>query len=300
MSPSVIMFPRAQRGSATRSERGGSTRFPRAQRGFATRSERRGARGPSQGPRVDDASGFTLIELIIVVAIVGLIMSLGVSGLRSLARSDLRASATNLAGAMRFLFDRASTTGKTHRLVLDIDAGRYWAEVSDDKFYAPREVETIDATRKREAAEMQEDDERRQAEEKAAAAASSSLSTSTLPTDSSYDPNKLDVGEFHPKHARFAAFKDLALKPVKLKKGIVIRSVYTPRVTDAVTSGRAYVYFFPLGQTEPAIVSLSNAAGDTVFSLVAHPITGRVHVYNQEVKPPVGPASDDEGNQVTP
>ena len=270
------------------------TPFPRAQLGFATRSARGGR---------DGELGFTLIELIIVVAIVGLIMSIGVSGFRSLARSDLRASATNLAGAMRFLFDRASTTGKTHRLVLDLEAGRYWAEESDDKFYAPREVETIDATRKREAAEMQEDDERRQAEEKAASSASSllgSLGTSTLPTDSSYDPTKLDVGEFRPKHARFAAFKDLALKPVKLKKGVVIRSVYTPRVTDAVTSGRAYVYFFPLGQTEPAIVSLSNAAGDTIFSLVAHPITGRVRVYNQEVKPPVGPASDDEGNQVTP
>jgi general secretion pathway protein H len=272
------------------------TPFPRAQRGFATRSERRGARGPSQGPRVD---GFTLIEIMIVLAIAGLIMSLGVRGFRSLARSDLRASATNLAGAMRFLFDRASTTGKTHRLVLDLEAGRYWAEVSDDKFYIPREAETLDATRKREAAEMQEDDERRQADEKAASSASS-LDTSTLPTDSSYDPTKLDVGEFRPKHARFAAFKDLALKPVKLKKGIVIRSVYTPRVTEAVTNGRAYIYFFPLGQTEPAIVSLSDAAGETIFSLVAHPITGRVRVYNEEVKPPVAPASDDEGNQVTP
>ena len=247
--------------------------------------------------------GFTLIEIMVVLAIAGLIMGLGVSGFRSLARSDLRASATNLAGAMRFLFDRASTTGKTHRLVLDLEAGRYWAEVSDDKFYAPREVETIDVTRKREAAEMQEDDERRQAEEKAASSASSllgSMGASTLPTDSSYDPNKLDVGEFRPKHARFAAFKDLALKPVKLKKGIVIRSVYTPRVTEAVTSGRAYIYFFPLGQTEPAIVSLSDASGETVFSLVAHPLTGRVRVYNQEVKPPVGPATDDEGTQVTP
>jgi|GEM_PF-193879 len=272
------------------------TPFPRAQRGFATRSERRGARGPSQGPRVD---GFTLIEIMVVLAIAGLIMSLGVRGFRSLARSDLRASATNLAGAMRFLFDRASTTGKTHRLVLDLEAGRYWAEVSDDKFYIPREAETLDATRKREAAEMQEDDERRQAEEKAASSASS-LDTSTLPTDSSYDPTKLDVGEFRPKHARFAAFKDLALKPVKLKKGIVIRSVYTPRVTEAVTSGRAYIYFFPLGQTEPAIVSLSDAAGEAIFSLVAHPITGRVRVYNEEVKPPVAPATDDEGSQVTP
>src|SRR5258706_12458548 len=81
--------------------------------------------------------GFTLIEIIVVLAIVGLIMGLGVRGFRSLARSDLRASASHLAGAMRFLFDRASTPGKTHRLVLDIEGARYWAKGPDDKFSVP-------------------------------------------------------------------------------------------------------------------------------------------------------------------
>ena len=257
------------------------------------------SRSGAQRPR---ERGFTLIEIIIVLAIVALIMSLGVRGFRSLARSDLRASATNLAGAMRFLFDRASTTGKTHRLVIDIEAGRYWAEVSDDKFYVPREAESLDAARRREDKEAQEDAERRAAEEKASSSAATEMfgASSALPSDSSYDPSKLDIGEFHPKRARFAAFKDLALKPVTLNKRVVIRSVYTPRLTEPITTGRAYVYFFPLGQTEPAIVTLGEPSGDAVFSLVAHPLTGRVKVYNQEVKPPVGPASDDEGNQVAP
>ena len=46
---------------------------------------------------------------------------------------------------MRYLFDRASTTGKIHRLVIDLNEGRYWAEVSDDKFYIPREAESAEA-----------------------------------------------------------------------------------------------------------------------------------------------------------
>lgn len=254
------------------------------------------------GTRRSSEHGFTLIEIIIVLAIIGLIMSLGVRGLRSLARSDLRVSATRVAGAMRYLFDRASTTGKVHRLVIDLEAGRYWAEVSDDKFYAPREAESLDAARKREDAEVKEDEAKRDAEEKAAstAAASTFGSSSGLPMDSSYDPSKLDIGEFRPKRARFAAFKDVALRPVTLNKRVVFRSVYTPRLTEPVTTGRAYIYFFPLGETEAAIVSLSDPAGESVYSLVAHPITGRVRVYNQEVKPPVGPRSDDEGNQVAP
>ena len=35
-----------------------------------------------------------------------------------------------------------------------------------------------------------------------------------------------------------------------------------------------------------------------IYSLVVHPITGRVRVYNYEVRPPVGAQVDDEGNRV--
>jgi hypothetical protein len=129
---------------------------------------------------------------------------------------------------------------------------------------------------------------------------SSSTSSSGLPLNSSYDPAKLDIGEFKPQRARFAAFKEMALKPVTLKKHVIIRSVFTPRSTDPITTGRAYVYFFPLGQTEAAIVSLSDPDGDAIYSLVAHPITGRVRVYNQEVKPPSYGEVDDNGNAVAP
>ncbi|HEY2729289.1 MAG TPA: type II secretion system protein [Polyangia bacterium] len=266
-----------------------------------TRSSALRAGGATRRAR---AQGFTLIEIIVVLAIVGLIMGLGVNALRSLARSDLRGAATHLSGAMRFLFDRASTTGKTHRLVLDLEGGRYWAEITDDKFYVPREVESPEETRRREELEAKEDEERLAAEAKAAAAtsgsSSSSSSSSGLPMDSSFDVSKLDVGEFRPKRARFAAFKELALKPVTLSKRVVFRSVYTPRSTEPVTSGRAYIYFFPLGQTEAAIVSLSDPGGETVYSLVAHPITGRVRVYNQEVKPPISGPTDDTGKVVAP
>jgi general secretion pathway protein G len=44
----------------------------RAKLGFAQRSERGGARGPSQGPRVDKQAGFTLLEIMIVLAIIAM------------------------------------------------------------------------------------------------------------------------------------------------------------------------------------------------------------------------------------
>ncbi len=237
--------------------------------------------------------GFTLIEIMVVLLIMGLVASLGVTGFRAVTKSDLRATTAHLSGAIRYLFDRASITGKYHRLVIDLTEGKYWAEVSDDRFYAPNEAESQSDRKKRESDEAAADeDERKRLEKQQNAYGGGSVSAG-----SSFDLAKLEVGEFRPRRARFAAFKETALKPVSLKK-LKIRSVYTPRMTEPVTSGRAYLYFYPLGQTEPAIVTLTDATGESVYSLVVHPITGRIRIYNTEVLPPVGRQYDDEGNQV--
>ena len=239
--------------------------------------------------------GFTLIEVLLVVTIGAVLAGLAIRGLRSLRKADLREASAQMSGAMRYLFDRASTTGKIHRIVIDMETRTYWAEVSDDRFYIPRE-ETVEQLQAREEKEATEDEEAAQKRERAAREAESGKSAGA---NSSFDLSKLEVADFRPKRARFASFKDLALKPVKLKKAKV-RSVYTPRVTEPLTSGRAYVYFFPLGQTEPAIITLTDPeSDDTIYSLVVHPITGRVRIYNQDVPPPRGrERTDDEGTQV--
>jgi general secretion pathway protein H len=241
--------------------------------------------------------GFTLIEVMIVLAIVGLMAVASTQGFRSLRKADLREASTHMSGAIRYLFDRASTTGKIHRLVIDMEQGMYWAEVSDDKFFIPRDAESEEGLRAREDKEAADDEDQARKREQIEREARSGKSA---PANSSFDLSKLEVGDFRPKRARFAAFKDLALKPVRVKK-TKIQSVYTPRVTEPLTSGRAYIYFFPLGQTEPAIVTLSNPEGEAFYSLVVHPITGKVRIYNQEVQPPEGRREyDDEGKAVTP
>src|SRR4029077_11618063 len=168
-----------------------------------------------------------------------------------------------------------------------------WAEVSDDRFYIPRE-ETEQDMRRREEKEADDDTEEAKKRDRAAKEAESGHGPAS---GSSFDLSKLEVGDFRPKRARFASFKDLALKPARLKK-TKVQSVYTPRVTEPLTSGRAYVYFFPLGQTEPAIITMSDRTGETTFSLVVHPITGHVRIYNREILPPASrDRVDDEGNQ---
>jgi general secretion pathway protein H len=261
-----------------------------------TSTQQRGSRGSARRA----SSGFTLIEVMVAMMVIALIATIGVKGFRTVTKGSLREGSSHLAGAIRFLFDRASITGKYHRLVIDLNEGRYWAEVSDDRFYAPNQAESEPDRRKREEKEdAVEDEERKRQEKQRLLYGSSSSSSSSGSSSSSFDMSKMEVGEFRPRRARFAAFKETALKPVSLGK-LKIKSFYTPRMTDPVTSGRAYLYFYPLGQTEPAIITLTDASGESVYSLVVHPITGRVRIYSQEVSPNLGTRYDDEGNQVVP
>ena len=245
------------------------------------------------------SQGFTLIEVMVALMVVALIATIGVKGFRTVTKGNLREGSAHMSGAIRFLFDRASITGKYHRLVIDLNEGRYWAEVSDDRFFAPNQAESEPERQKREEKEdAAEDEERKRKEKQDLLYGGSSSSSSSASSSSSFDMSKMEVGEFRPRRARFAAFKETALKPVTLKKEVRIKSVYTPRMTDPVTVGRAYLYFYPLGQTEPAVITLTDKSGQNVFSLVVHPITGRVRIYNEEVRPNLGVRYDDDGNQV--
>lgn len=233
-------------------------------------------RRPSEG-------GFTLIEMMIALVIVALMTVVTVTGLRSFAKSDLRSTATRMAGAIRYLFDRASTTGHVHRLVLDFDNGKYWAEVSNDDFILAAGKET-EVSRKKEAEKSAKEEEaKREAVEKES-------SGSQIP--SRYQPKP-----FTPKRAKFDAFRETAVKPITLKSGVVLADVYTPRLIKPLDAGKGYIYFFPMGMTEAAVIHLSDGK-EAFYSLIVHPLTGRVSVKNSYIEANTGEQVDDEGKVV--
>src|SRR5262249_16150668 len=108
------------------------------------------------------------------------------------------------------------------------------------------------------------------------------------------DRGNLKLGQ--PK-AIFKSFKETSLKPVELKKNVKIANVYTPNHRDpSKEEGRAYLYLLPQGFGERAIIHLSDG-GDNYYSLVVHPLTGRVVVQSGYVEIPRDfDRRDDEGN----
>jgi hypothetical protein len=224
----------------------------------------------------------------LVLGLVALLTGSVVVGFRSYTKSELRGGAAKLAGAIRYLFDRASTTGKVHRLVFDFEEGKYWAEVSDDRFFMPRERET-EESRESDAEQIaKEEEEKKEAAERGASGEESEYDI---------DPSRYQPTEWKPKRANFAMFKEQALKVVTLKNA-KLAGLFTPRYREPVTTGHGYLYFFPLGQTEPAVVHLSDEDGQTFYSLLVHPLNGKVKVQAGYVAPRVEQQYDDEGNEI--
>jgi general secretion pathway protein H len=233
------------------------------------------------------SSGFSIIELLVVITIVALMMGAAAYGFRAVTKSELRGAASKLAGAIRYCFDRSVTTGSYYRLVIDLDGNKYWAERSDERMYLTRTKEDapgrgqafdVGALEKKQAEEDKKFDEE---------LASRGGTAATL------DPPP------RPKRAKFQTFKDAALPQVKLGKARLI-DVYTPRQREPYTKGRAYLYFFPDGHTENALLRL-NDGSQAWYSLVVHPLSGRVEVKSEKVEPQRDFGErDEEGKTVVP
>jgi general secretion pathway protein H len=235
--------------------------------------------------RPSTQGGFTLIEVMIVLVIVALITVVTVTGLRSTFKTDLRSTASRMAGSIRYLFDRASTTGKVHRLVLDFDNGKYWAEASDDPFVLAGGKETEESRRKEAERIAKEEEVKRETEEKEKFFGASQI------------PSRYQPKTFIPKRAKFDAFREMAVKPITLKSKVFLADVYTPRLLKPLTEGKGYIYFFPMGMTEAATIHLSDGK-DSFYTLIVHPLTGRVTVKNSFVEANTGDQLDDAGKAV--
>jgi len=74
-------------------------------------------------------AGFTLIELSLVILIIGVMLAITVPRIGNRAYAQLGSETRKLALAFRYLRHAAILTGRSYRLVYDIDQQKYWPEV---------------------------------------------------------------------------------------------------------------------------------------------------------------------------
>lgn len=250
------------------------------------------------------ASGFTIMEMMVVLAIVGLLMTASVIGLRNIMRSDLRSAAGRIAASMRYVFDRATMTGTYMRMALDLSNGRAWLEYSEDKLSLrsgrSQHVRGMGELSAEELAE-QEAHEKEEQEKKSMSLpffgtlggegeegeeggggeyeeGEGEMMGGGIDIERMTREWKQDMQPVERRASVFKPLKNMISKTIKLARGIQIISVTTPRLKESTEDGMAYVYFFPQGHSEPAIIHLADSADD-FYSVVLHPLTGRAKVY---------------------
>jgi general secretion pathway protein H len=173
-----------------------------------------------------------------------------------------------IAGAVRVSFLRASATAKSQRIVFDMDerGNAMWIEESD----LPMLVQSKDTTGTGGAQASTE-------LEKKALEENERILKGPHPPRPMFHPIKAELGFSDGTGAKGPRFLD---------RGITFREIQSLHDDTPRTTGRAYLYFWPGGQTEPSNIQIrighSEDPGDTL-TLVVAPLTGKVTVKNGPV-----------------
>ena len=99
----------------------------------ASRQLRQQSIPPHQSP-----GGFTLIELIAVIAIMAMIFAIGIPRLSRSKLRGLKTEAESIAASIEFARQRAIMTGIPHRVLIDLEDGGYRVEwlVTEERAFA--------------------------------------------------------------------------------------------------------------------------------------------------------------------
>ncbi len=195
------------------------------------------------------ARGLTLLEVIVVLAILVLAIGVAIGGFSRVDAIKLRTETNKIAAAIRHTFNRAAAHGLYMRMVFDLDAEAYWVEASDQPVFLSKKKVA-------EGAEAGNVDE-----------------ASGEDTD----------GVLVERRQRFQ--EDGVIPRKQLAGGMDIAGVLTTGQTDMFRTGKAYLYFFPDGRVEPAII-YTHDQDETWYTLQVQPFTGRVQRSPGKIDPP--------------
>lgn len=204
----------------------------------------------------------TIIEMLVVIILIG-IAAVGVTwSLGALTNAGLGSAAMQFTSGARFAYNRAIARGTTVRLVFDLDSDVMSFEEAHGRVTL---VRVDDATRE----ELDEEEAGDAADPWAAAQAR--LGDVLQPSFGA---------------SPFAALEGDRFAASPLASGVTIERLIVPHEPEPRTEGKASIYFFPGGQTEHAVLWISDGS-DHVYSLELHPLTGRTRVHNYAYEPEV-------------
>lgn len=193
------------------------------------------SKGTKARTGLSGANGFTFIEIMVVLALLGLFGALAVGYIFPSDAEKLETAGLRLASAIRYAFDESVVQGQYYRLQFNLSAeegSSYQLESREEPFYlSPAE----------------------QQEEK------------TQDLESEEESSAVE----------FSAVDEGLFKREKFPDGIKVQDVWLSYLEEPLKEGSAGLYFLPNAWVEPAVIHLSTEDEEKVLRLEINPATGR-------------------------
>ena len=219
--------------------------------------------------------GMTILELMIVLAIVGAAAFLVRSGFRMITKADLVENSTELASILRRTNSLALEHGELHRVVFDLDKQIYVVEVCQ----GTSTVQRNEAVRPDEEAKKRAVD---RAKDKLQGLPSDALASgdpevamkraTALTGHHVADKTCVPVSDGISGDATGKGF----VRALKVKSGVKFKEIWVQHRDDGVSKGQVVLYFFPTGAAEKAVIEVTD--GDEIFTLLVYGLSGRVEL----------------------
>lgn len=191
--------------------------------------------------------GFSLIEILVVLGLIAALAAFVIPRV-NVKQGNLKSSMRQLSVLSRETRQLARMKQSTYRIVFDLDSNppKYWVE------YTSQAVTLTEIENQ-----------------------NNSNSNSDSDSDSDSDSEA--------SAPNFARDEQLLKSDKALPLGIRIIGVDTSSNPEPKTSGLAYIYYWPTGLADAAVIRLSNQ-NEKVMSIVIQPLTGRAEFFEQEIK----------------
>lgn len=197
-------------------------------------------------PFLKNLSGFTLVELLIVIAIIGLVGGMSLPSISGVFKISLSSSTREIASLIKEAYNTTMMTKKVHRIVFDLKTGEYWMEMGPAQYLM--DTESSKAREKR-------------------------LSFGKLSTEKEADEKK--------KNDQFVIVKGIQRGKKTLSRGVSFSDVTTEQnIKEPITEGKATVLFFPNGIIEQALIHLEDNSNHK-STLIIQPMVGRTKVVDR-------------------
>lgn len=165
-------------------------------------------------------AGFTLIEMLVVLAIIVLMMMLVLPSITSYFQLSLNSANRELATTIRQAYNAALLTGNVYRVAYDLKEQQYWVEYGPpNELLSTKESIEKEKRRKRIAGN----------------------------TEGKTKSN-------------FSMDTEITRKKTKLPAGVEFQDIITEESPEPFTEGQAFTHFFPHGVGEQTIIHLKDSS----------------------------------------